>query len=127
MPPKFDPSSPENAPLIALFESLGLAPNSATELVRQPKSRSSFKTFIEDFDLGGHHFDEKQAAGLVKLSSSSGKLGHDKTRYVVSRVEDGSLRSVDQINGMYRLVICIAERLLRIPLMLVSCDQTARA
>jgi hypothetical protein len=99
MPPKFDPKTPENASLIQLFTSLGLPSNSATELVRQPKNSKPFKSLIEEYNLESTHLDERSAAALVKLSTSSGKLREAEKGFVVGKVVKGDLKSVDQVAG----------------------------
>ncbi|KAK4686749.1 glutaminyl-tRNA synthetase, partial [Tremellales sp. Uapishka_1] len=104
MPPKFDPKSSENASLIALFESFGLASNSATELVRQPKTGNALKTLIDEFQLEGKNFDEKAAAALVKLSSSGTKLIPDKRGYIVTRIQDGSIKTPDQVTAAVKFL-----------------------
>ncbi|WVR07196.1 glutamine-tRNA ligase [Kwoniella sp. DSM 27419] len=104
MPPKFDPSAPENATLIALFENLGLANKLATELVRQPKTGSAFKALIDEYDLADKRFDEKQAAALVKLSSGGAKLGPAEKGYIVQRIVDGSLKTQDQVTAAIKFV-----------------------
>lgn len=99
MPPKFDPTTPENASLIDLFTSLGLAQNSATELVRQPKAGAAFQSLIDECKLKGTTLDERQAGALVKLSTSAGKLGRSQRGYVVDRILKGDVRSSDQVAG----------------------------
>lgn len=99
MPPKFDPNSPENASLISLFTSLGLAPNSAIELVKQPKSGAAFKGLIDEFHLEGKSLTEKQAASLVKLGTGSGKLGPAEKGFVVEKILAGDVKSPDQVTG----------------------------
>jgi glutaminyl-tRNA synthetase len=101
MPPKIDPNSPENTALISLFTSLGLASNSATELIRQPKSGVAFKSLIDEFQLEGKTFDEKQAGALVKLSAAGGKLGAEKRGYVVEKIVQGDLKTPDQVVGRW--------------------------
>ncbi|WWC70373.1 glutamine-tRNA ligase [Kwoniella pini CBS 10737] len=97
MPPKFDPKSPENASLISLFQGLGLAEKSATELVRQPKSGVALKSLIDEFQLKDKNFDEKTASALVKLSGSAGKLGPAEKGYIVKKIESGDIKSTDQV------------------------------
>ncbi|WWC94004.1 glutamine-tRNA ligase [Kwoniella sp. B9012] len=97
MPPKFDPKSPENASLISLFQSLGLAEKSATELVRQPKSGVAFKSLIDEFQLTDKRYDEKTASALVKLSASGGKLGPAEKGFIVKKIESGDIKSTDQV------------------------------
>ncbi|KAK8864247.1 glutamine-tRNA ligase [Kwoniella newhampshirensis] len=104
MPPKFDPNSPESASLISLFTSLGLTSNSATELVRQPKSGVAFKALVDEYDLNGKHFDEKQAGALVKLSALGRKLGPAEKGYIVGRVVDGGLKTPDQVAAAVKYV-----------------------
>lgn len=102
MPPKFNPEAPENASLISLFSSLGLSKNAAENLVRAPKQSAPFKALIDDYDLAGKTFDDKQAAALVKLSAIGGKLQSPERGFVVSKIVDGSLKSPDQVTGMSR-------------------------
>ncbi|KAL7421559.1 Glutaminyl-tRNA synthetase [Cryptotrichosporon argae] len=97
MPPKFDPTAPENATLISLFASLGLSSSAATELVRQPKSGAAFKALVDAHGLGGKTFDERQAQALVKLSAVGGKLCAEEKAYVVQKIEKGDLRAPDQV------------------------------
>lgn len=99
MPPKFDPNTLENVSLISLFTSLGLTPNSATELVRQPKSSSAFKSLIDEYHLEGSNTDERQAAALVKLSAVGAKLGKELRGYIMDRILKGDVRSPDQVAG----------------------------
>ncbi|WVQ77217.1 glutamine-tRNA ligase [Cryptococcus sp. DSM 104548] len=97
MPPKFDPSAPENAQLISLFQNLGLANKSATELVRQPKSGKAFKSLIDQYNLGNERFDEKQAGALVRLSSVGDKLGEEQKGWLVQKIVKGDVKSPDQV------------------------------
>ena len=103
MPPKFNPDDPATAALITLFTSLGVAPASATELVKQPKQGQAFKGLIEEFDLqdasADRKLDEKQAAALVKLATTGGKLGQAEKGFVVQKVLKGDLKSADQVTG----------------------------
>ena len=99
MPPKFDATTPENASLIRLFTSLGLATNSATELVRQPKAGSCLKSLIDEYGLEGKQLDERSAGALVKLSGSGSKLRRRRKGYVVDKIVKGDVRSPDQVTG----------------------------
>lgn len=99
MPPKFDPTTPENAALIASFTQLGLNNATATELVRQPKNGAAFKGLVDEYDLGGSTFDDKQAAALVKLSGSGGKLGPAEKGFIVEKIKAGAVKSADQVTG----------------------------
>lgn len=99
MPPKFDPSSPENAALIQLFTNLGLSNVTATELVRQPKQGVAVKGLIDTYQLESEQLDERRAAALVKLATAGGKLGEGEKGFVVQKVLKEDLKSVDQITG----------------------------
>jgi glutaminyl-tRNA synthetase len=99
MPPKFDPTKPENAALISAFAALGLGANSATELVRTPKSGKAFQALVDEYGLAGKTFEEKQANALVKLSAVGAKLSSDARKYVVERIVSGDLKSPDQVAG----------------------------
>lgn len=111
MPPKFDPNSPENAPLIQLFQNLGLASNSATELVRQPKSGKAFKSLIDEYGLADNKYDEKQAGALVKLSSVSAKLDKEQKDFLVQKIVKGDVKTPDQVTGRWPMTHC-CERVL---------------
>lgn len=105
MPPKFNPDDPATASLITLFTSLGVAPASATELVKQPKQGQAFKGLIDEFKLEETEYkgklDEKQGAALVKLATTGGKLGQAEKGFVVQKVLKGDLKSGDQVTGEY--------------------------
>ncbi|WVO16439.1 glutamine-tRNA ligase [Cryptococcus depauperatus] len=96
MPPKFDPHSPENASLIALFRNLGLAQNSAQELIRQPKSGNAFKSLIDEYDLSKNSFDERQASALVKLSQVN-QLSKEQLDWLVAKTVKGDIKTPDQV------------------------------
>jgi glutaminyl-tRNA synthetase len=99
MPAKFDPASPENAVLIDQFTALGLSPNAATALVRQPKSSTPFKALIDEFNLTAVKLDEKAAGALVKLSASSDKLGSAEKGFAITKIVKGDIKSADQVSG----------------------------
>lgn len=103
MPPKFNPDDPATAALITLFTSLGVAPASATELVKQPKQGQAFKGLIDEFRLEDveQKLDEKQAAALVKLATTGGKLGQGEKGFVVQKVLKGDIKSPDQVTGTF--------------------------
>lgn len=109
MPPKFDPTSPENASLIAKFTALGLSNNAATNLVRTPKQATPFKALIDDYNLSGRSFDEKQAAALVKVSAVGGGLQPPERGYVVDKIVGGSLKSPDQVAGTSQVRAALVE------------------
>lgn len=99
MPAKVDTNSPENVALVAQFTALGLAPNSATELVKQPKSGLALKGLIEEYHLNDVQLEEKQAGALVKLATGGAKLGPAEKGFVVQKVVKGNVKSVDQVAG----------------------------
>ena len=100
MAPKNAPlSSAESEELIILFTSLGLAPKTASELARQPKSATPFKALIDKYDLAGKELSEKQAGALVKLSSSGGKLGSAEKGYAVEKIVKSDIKAPDQVTG----------------------------
>lgn len=104
MPPKFDPTKPENAALISAFAALGLSTNSATELVRTPKSGKAFQALVDEYGLSGKTFEEKQANALVKLSAVGAKLSPEARKYVVDRIVGGDLKSPDQVAGGWQTI-----------------------
>lgn len=99
MPPKFDPTDPANASLIALFTQLGLPNTTATELVRQPKQGAAVKSLVETYKLENASLDEKQASAMVKLATGGGKLGEAEKGFVVQKVVKGDVKSADQVAG----------------------------
>lgn len=99
MPPKFDPSTPENAALVTYFSNLGLSPNIATDLTRTPKSGQALKSLLAEYNLQDERFNPEQASGLVKLSSTGAKLSSAQRGYVVDRIVKGDLKSPDQVAG----------------------------
>jgi glutaminyl-tRNA synthetase len=99
MPPKFDPKDPATATLIARFTNLGLAPPTATELVRQPKAYAALGGLMDEYGLNDKSFDERTAGALVKLSGVGAKLGPGEKGYIIKRIEEGAIKSPDQVAG----------------------------
>jgi glutaminyl-tRNA synthetase len=106
MPPKFDPANPATAALISRFTTLGLAGPTATELVRQPKSGVALAGLMDEYKLDGKTFDQTAAGALVKLSTAGAKLGPAEKGYVVKRIEEGAIKTPDQVAG--KLAACHA-------------------
>ena len=96
---KASTSSPEAEALVQLFTSLGVAPKTAVELVRQPKNGVPFKALIDEYKLEDEKLSEKQASALVKLSTTGGKLGPREKGYVVEKVVKGDLNNTEQVAG----------------------------
>ncbi|KZT53301.1 putative glutamine-tRNA ligase [Calocera cornea HHB12733] len=97
MPPKFDPKDPAVAPLIALFESLGLSTPKAVEAAKAPKTAAALKEIIISQHLEGKRLDEKRAALIVSLAGVGAKLGQEEKAYAVRKVEEGKLERADQL------------------------------
>lgn len=102
MPPKFDPSNPETAALIASFAALGLPSALATETARNAKSATALTTLISECGLKGGAYDQAQAALLVKIATSAGKLGPEERRFLVEKVASGDLKTSEQLTGRWR-------------------------
>ncbi|ORX36887.1 tRNA synthetases class I, catalytic domain-domain-containing protein [Kockovaella imperatae] len=104
MPPKATINSPEVEALASVFVSLGLAPKTATELARQPKSGGPFKALIDEYGLEGKSLGEKPASALVKLSSSKGKIGPGEEGFIVQKIIKGDIKSPDQVTAAVKFV-----------------------
>jgi glutaminyl-tRNA synthetase len=99
MPPKFDPKDPATATLITRFTNLGLAAPTATELARQPKAYAALGGLMDEYELNDKTFDERTAGALVKLSGVGAKLGPGEKGYIIKRIEEGAIKSPDQVAG----------------------------
>lgn len=102
MPPKSKSAltDAEIAPLVELFKSIGLNDAKAADSAKSPKISEPLKSLIEQNQLSVKPLEEKQAGLVVSFATLAGKLESDEERsYVVARIRDGSLKSVDQITG----------------------------
>ncbi|TFK71794.1 glutamine-tRNA ligase [Pluteus cervinus] len=100
-------SDPATEGLVTLFTSIGLTQAKAVETAKSPKAAPILKTLIEEYDIAAKKLDDKQAgliaAFSVSLSKSEGLTSPEK-EYVVTRIVDGKLRSIDQINAAIKFL-----------------------
>lgn len=97
MPPK-----PIDDSYLALFKSIGLTQSKAVEAAKNPKNAEILKDLIERYDLrekgelGGN-----KAVLVVALANQIGKLesGQEDNGYVIKKILDEKLKTVDQVNG----------------------------
>lgn len=108
--PKSTLTDAEIAPLVELFKSIGLNEAKATDSAKSPKISEPLKSLIEQNGLSGKPLEEKQAILIVSFATLAGKLGSDEERsYVVKRIQDGSLKSVDQVSGEHIHEVCLLD------------------
>jgi len=94
--------TPENEPLIHLFQSIGLTQSKALEAVKSAKPAAILKEIIDENEIIARGLDEKRAGLLVALSnalSKSPSTSKPEKDYVLARILNGDLKSVDQVNG----------------------------
>ena len=92
---------PASDPRIVLFKSIGLTQAKAIEAAKNPKTSDILRDLIETYSLAGK-LDEKQAGLVSALSSQLAKeasVGEAEKEYVLGRITDGGLKSVDQAVG----------------------------
>jgi glutaminyl-tRNA synthetase len=90
--------------LIALFKSIGLSQSKAAEAAKSPKSAAVLRDIIDKHGLaersGGVH--EKQGGLIAALAiqiAKSAELGTDEQDYIIRKILDDKLKSVDQVTG----------------------------
>lgn len=93
-----------NNPLVTKFKSLGLPQAKAVEAAKSPKSAAILQDLIDNYALvnekGG--LDEKTAGLVVALSGNLSKtdsVGEAEKKYVLDKILEGKLKSVDQVLG----------------------------
>jgi glutaminyl-tRNA synthetase len=94
--------NPENDLLVTLFQSIGLTLAKALEAAKSPKPAAILKEIIEQNESIAKGLDEKRAGLIVGLANALSKSQHvtDKERaYVLGRILNGDLKSIDQVNG----------------------------
>jgi glutaminyl-tRNA synthetase len=92
-------------PLITLFKSIGLPESKAAEATKNPKSASVLKDIIDGHGLAERQVgvQEKQAVLLAALAvqvAKSVEIDNDKRDYIIRRILEDKLKSVDQVTGM---------------------------
>lgn len=101
-PAKADPATD---PLIPLFTSIGLSKAKAIDAVKSPKNAAILKDIIETHPTVSHGgLDDKRASLIVALAASLSKssgIGHEERNFVIDRILQGDLKSVEQVNGEF--------------------------
>ncbi|TFK43715.1 tRNA synthetases class I, catalytic domain-containing protein [Crucibulum laeve] len=98
-PAKVDPAADS---LVPLFKSIGLPQAKAVEAVKSTKSVPILKDIIESHPAIANGLDEKQASLIVALSvglSKADGVGIPERDYIITRLLEGGLKSVDQVNA----------------------------
>lgn len=93
--------------LIPLFKSIGLNQSKAAEAAKSPKTAAVLEAIINNNPTVAAGLDEKRSGLIVALAGSLAKtdgLDLPERDYVVNKILDGKLKSVDQVSGMYRLL-----------------------
>ncbi|KAK7470461.1 Glutaminyl-tRNA synthetase [Stygiomarasmius scandens] len=92
--------SKEEDALISLFKSIGLTQAKAAEATKSPKAATTLKDLIAKYSLTTRGLDEKQAGLIAALAgqlAKSSNVDSEKEEYVLNKILDGSLKSVDQV------------------------------
>lgn len=106
MPPKPTLTTEEIDALTAKFETIGLNKAKAKDAAKSSKIAEPLKHLVETFGLAERSVNDKQASLLVYLAPPSSKLPGDQERgYVVDRIIDGKLKSTDQVNGEFDILV----------------------
>lgn len=90
------------ADFIPLFKTIGLNDSKAAEAAKSPKSAAVLKELIESNPSITQGLEEKKASLIVALASSlskAGAVGNQERAFIVGKILDGSLKSVDQVAG----------------------------
>ncbi|KAF6762083.1 glutamine-tRNA ligase [Ephemerocybe angulata] len=85
---------------LPLFKTIGLSDSKAAEAAKSPKSAAILKELIEANTAIAQGVEEKKANLIVALSGAlakAGAVGTEERAYVVGRILDESLKSVDQV------------------------------
>lgn len=99
---KSTPVDPSSDPLIILFKSIGLTQSKAIEANKNPKSAALLKDLIETHNLTAVGLDEKQAVLVTAFAGNLSKtaaVGDAEKSFVLSKILEGKLKSVDQVSG----------------------------
>jgi len=95
--------TPENESHVRFFESFGLTTAKALEAAKSPKPANILKELIEQNNLGVKDFGQETGVLLVTLAielSKSPSCTNTEREYVLKRIVNGDLKTVDQVNGM---------------------------
>ena len=92
---------PREDPLVLLFQSIGLSQVKALETAKS-KNAATLRDIIEKhLSVSKATLDEKQAGLVVTLAGALNKsaVGFDEREYIVARIVERQLKSVDQVTG----------------------------
>ncbi|EEB90522.1 hypothetical protein MPER_11259, partial [Moniliophthora perniciosa FA553] len=95
-------------PLIPLFKSIGLNQPKAVEAAKSPKAAATLKNLIDKYSLASHDSADEKNAGLIaafagQLAKTDG-VTEEQEKYVLDRILDGKLKSVDQVTAAVKHV-----------------------
>lgn len=100
MPPqKFNPSDPEVAQLISLFQSIGFSQAKATETAKGTKNAAVLKDIIVKNHLSDKGIDDKKGSLLNGLAVLAGSVGDSERSYVVDAILEERLKTSEQVSG----------------------------
>ncbi|KAG7096746.1 hypothetical protein E1B28_004158 [Marasmius oreades] len=96
-------------PLISLFKSIGLTQAKANEAAKSPKAAATLKNLIDRYSLNSRNDVNEKNAGLI--AALAGQLAksdcsNDTEKYVLEKILDGKLKSVDQVTAAVKYVTC---------------------
>ncbi|KAJ7180270.1 glutamine-tRNA ligase [Mycena crocata] len=105
-PAKADPALD---PVVPLLKSIGLSQAKSVEAVKSPKIAAELKGIIETYSLHtrAEKLDDKQASLIVALAGQlvkSDAIAEDRRAYVVQKVVDAQLKTVDQVTAATKYV-----------------------
>ncbi|THV08374.1 glutaminyl-tRNA synthetase [Dendrothele bispora CBS 962.96] len=93
--------------LVSLFKSIGLTQAKAAEAAKSPKAATTLKDLIAKYSLTSQGLDEKQAGLVAALAGQLAKTPNvdaGKEEFVLNKILDGSLKSVDQVLAAVKYV-----------------------
>lgn len=96
------------APLVTLFQSIGLTQAKALEAIKAPKSAAILKEVIDSNKDAVTGLEEKQATLIANLAvqlPKSDDIKADERNYVLKAILDSRLKNFDQITGRVYLSI----------------------
>lgn len=107
--PQVDLTSPESQALLSRFSSLGLSDSRSKNVLQSSKSTSGLLKLLNEQPLADG-LEEKQASLIVDLEQEvgyeslkngegEGKLGREKVTFLVEKIKDGKLKTLDQVKA----------------------------
>ncbi|KAJ7228485.1 tRNA synthetases class I, catalytic domain-containing protein [Mycena pura] len=102
-------ADPASNPVVPLLESIGLSHAKAVEAVKSPKIAAELRDIIEtqSLHLRAQTLDDKQASLIVALAGQlvkSDPIPEEKRAYVVHRILDAQLKTVDQVTAAVQFI-----------------------